>query len=144
MTSAREIRDDIISAFNHHDVEGILRFFADNAVLVSPTGMAEGHEQIGWYFGHFFAGFPDLRFTAWSKPVLDDPAVTEYMLTGTHDGPFLASDGRMLQRTGRHVAVRGVSVASVENGMIITDRDYYDQWELYSQLGVSLPSKEMA
>ncbi|WP_440070787.1 ester cyclase [Streptosporangium sp. OZ121] len=136
MTSARQLKDKIIDAFNEHDVEGIVQGFAPEAILVSPAGIVEGREQIGWYYAHLFEGFPDMRFTAWNKPVLDDPAVTEYMLTGTHDGPFLLADGTVLQATGRHIAVRGAAVASFENGFIVTDRDYYDQLEWYTQLGI--------
>jgi hypothetical protein len=144
MTSARQLKDKIIEAFNEHDVEGILQHYAHDAILVSPAGIAEGREQIGWYYAHLFEGFPDLKFTAWNKPVLDDPAVTEYMLTGTHGGPFLIADGSVLQATGRHIAVRGVAVGSIENGLVITDREYYDQLELYTQLGLSIATKTPA
>ncbi|MFF3444615.1 ester cyclase [Streptosporangium sp. NPDC002721] len=136
MTSARQLKDKIIEAFNEHDVEGIVRHFAREAIMVSPTGIIEGREQVSWYYAHLFEGFPDMRFTAWNKPMLDDPAVTEYMLTGTHNGPFLLANGHVLQATGRHIAVRGVAVASIENGLIVTDRDYYDQLEWYTQLGL--------
>ncbi|MEV5503419.1 ester cyclase [Nonomuraea fuscirosea] len=141
MTSARELKDTVVDAFNQHDVPGIVRCFAPRAVLVSPTGLAEGREQISWYYEHLFEGFPDIKFTAWNKPLLDDPAVTEYMYTGTHQGPFLLADGSVLQATGRHIAVRGVAVCSIENGLITTDRDYYDQLELYAQLGIPFRTK---
>ncbi|MFC5827177.1 ester cyclase [Nonomuraea insulae] len=140
MTNARRLKDEAIRAFNDHDIEGLVRTFAPEAVYVSPAGTMEGREQIGWYFRHFFEGFPDLKITAWSKPTLDDPAVTEYMMTGTHDGPFLLAEGRVLAATGRHIAIRGAAVSTIERGMIVADRDYYDQLELYSQLGLPIPA----
>ncbi|MET8139986.1 hypothetical protein ABZU32_06725 [Sphaerisporangium sp. NPDC005288] len=44
----------------------------------------------------------------------------------------------MLDGTGRPVAVRGTSNCSVGNDKIITHRIYYDQLELFSQLGGEL------
>ena len=45
--------------------------------------------------------------------------------------------GGVLDGTGRPVAVRGTSTCSV-GSKIITHRIYYDQLELYSQLGGEL------
>ncbi|MBF8189064.1 nuclear transport factor 2 family protein [Nonomuraea sp. K274] len=140
MTSARQVKDEVINAFNDHDVRGLLRSFAAEAVYVSPEGIVEGTEQLGWYFGQLFASFPDVQLTAWNKPLLDDPAVTEYTMTGTHDGPFQLADGSVLQPTGRHIAIRGAAVSTIENGLIITERDYHDQLELYNQLGMPIPA----
>ncbi|MFI7631078.1 hypothetical protein [Microbispora rosea] len=41
----------------------------------------------------------------------------------------------MLERTGHHVAIRGTSTCSVGNNKIISHRMYFDQLELYTQLG---------
>ncbi|TKK86247.1 ester cyclase [Herbidospora galbida] len=136
MTSARELKDLCIEAYNRHDVGGMMRHFAPAGVLVTPAGIHEGREQVAWYYAHWFAAFSDLKVTAWMLPTADDPAVTEFTITGTHDGPFLLSDGAELPGTGRRIALRGVSLCTIEDDLIVTDRDYYDQLELYSQLGL--------
>ncbi|SDJ23695.1 SnoaL-like polyketide cyclase [Nonomuraea jiangxiensis] len=76
--------------------------------------------------------------TVWHTVHCADPAVTEWMLTGTHNGPLMLPGGGVLDGTGRPVAVRGTSTCSVGNDKIITHRIYYDQLELYSQLGGEL------
>ncbi|NAS23638.1 hypothetical protein GT755_18295 [Herbidospora sp. NEAU-GS84] len=136
MTSAREVKDRCIEAYNRHDIGAMLREFSPAGVLVTPTGIQEGREQVAWYYAHWFAAFSDLKVTAWMLPTSCDPAVTEFTITGTHDGPFLLVDGAELPATGRRIALRGVSVCTIEDGLIVTDRDYYDQLELYSQLGL--------
>jgi ketosteroid isomerase-like protein len=138
MPTAREIKDKLHDAVNEHDIEQIIECFAPDAVYVTPAGVVEGREQIAWYYEHLFAGFPDLRIVSWHKVVCDEPAVTEFTMAGTHSGPFLLPDGRVLEGTGRHITVRAAGAAFIEDGKIITDRDYYDQLELYSQLGLSL------
>ncbi|WP_066366849.1 ester cyclase [Herbidospora mongoliensis] len=138
MASAREVKNRCFAAYNQHDVEAIIQHFSPDGVLVTPTGLQEGREEIAWYYTHWFEGFSDLKVTPWHMPMVDDPAVTEFTVTGTHDGPFLLSDGAELPATGRRIALRGVSVCTIEDELVVTDRDYYDQLELYSQLGVPM------
>ncbi|WP_214415774.1 ester cyclase [Sphaerisporangium fuscum] len=138
MPNARELKDAFIAAMNEHDLGRLLDCYSPDAVYVSPAGVAEGHEQIAWKFEHLFTAFPDLKITPWHKFEWLDPSVTEYTLTGTHTGPFLLPDGEVVEPTGRRIVVRGVCACSTEDGRIITDRDYYDQLELYCQLGFRL------
>lgn len=142
MITARELKDRVIEALNDHDLEAAMRCFARDAVYVGPVGSAEGHEQIAWYFQHLLQAFPDLQLTPWCKVPVCDPAVSavsEYVMTGTHLGPLLLPGGSMLEATGQRIAVRAAGLCTIENGLIISDRDYYDQLELFSQLGLCLP-----
>lgn len=116
-------------------------FFSATArmgVLVTPEGVAEGHDQIASFYEGIFQGFPDLRMTVWHAVFCADPVVTEWMLTGTHNGHFMLPGGGVLEGTGRPVAVRGISTCFVGNDKIIPHRFYYDQLELYGQLGGEL------
>nr|WP_062336757.1 nuclear transport factor 2 family protein [Herbidospora sakaeratensis] len=136
MASAREIKTVCVEAYNRHDVKAMVCLFAPAGVLVTPAGIQEGREEVAWYYTHWFDAFSDLKVTAWTMPTTDDPAVTEFTITGTQDGPFLLSEGVELPATGRRIALRGVSVCTIEDDLVVTDRDYYDQLELYSQLGL--------
>ncbi|GAA1273595.1 hypothetical protein Psi02_04630 [Planotetraspora silvatica] len=132
----------MIGALNDHDLEVTKQCFAPDAVYVGPVGTAEGREQIGWYFEHLLEAFPDLQLTPWCKVPVCDPAVSavsEYVMTGTHLGPFLLPGGAALKATGRRIAVRAAGMCTIENGLIISDREYYDQLELLSQLGLRVP-----
>jgi hypothetical protein len=138
MSSSWEIRRRLSEAINAHDLHQVLGFYSPDAVLVTPAGMAEGHEQIGWFYEQFFKAFPDYRQTAWLELPFDDPIVTEWTFTGTHQGPLLLPNGRELEGTGRRITVRASCMAYVAGDLVITHRDYYDQLELYSQLGFGL------
>jgi limonene-1,2-epoxide hydrolase len=139
MSTLWDIKRRLTDAMNDHDLHRVLEFFSPDAVLVSPIGVAEGREQIAWLYEQFFLGFPDFHLTVWFEVTdCDMPAIVEWTATGTHTGPFLLPDGRELEGTGRHITLRGTCVSFIEDGEIITHREYYDQLELYSQLGLCL------
>ncbi|MBO3752620.1 nuclear transport factor 2 family protein [Streptosporangiaceae bacterium NEAU-GS5] len=142
MVTARELKEQVIAALNDHDIEATKQCFAPDAVYVGPAGAAEGRDQIGWYVEHQLESFPDLQRTPWWKvPVSDQDvsAVCEYLMTGTHLGPLLLPGGSVLPATGHRIAVRVAGLCTIENGLIISDREYFDQLELFSQLGLYLP-----
>ncbi len=47
--------------------------------------------------------------------------------TGTHTGPFLLPDGSELEATGRRITLRGTCASFVEDGKVVTHREYFDQ-----------------
>ncbi|MBC6458931.1 ester cyclase [Actinomadura sp. HBU206391] len=142
MSDAREVKERLFRALNAHDLSGVLECYSPDAVLVSPAGIAEGRDQIAWYYEHFLVAFADYRITAWQHlPCGDtvlDIAVNEWTISGTHTGPFILPDGRTAEATGRKIAVRGAGLCAIENGEVVTNREYYDQLELYTQLGFGL------
>ncbi|RCG27292.1 nuclear transport factor 2 family protein [Sphaerisporangium album] len=135
MPDATEVKRRLFRAFNDHDMDGVLACYSPDAVLVTPAGVAEGHEQISWYYEHFLEAFTDLCITPWHMYQCGDVTVHEWTLMGTHNGPFLAPSGAVLEATGRQIVVRGAGVCAIARGKIITNREYYDQLELYAQLG---------
>lgn len=139
MSTFWDLKHRLADAVNAHDMQGVLACYSADAVFVTPSGVAEGHEQIAWFYEQFFRGFPDFRATAWFEVAEhDNPAITEWTYTGTHSGPFLLPDGREIQGTGRRVSLRATCASHVEDGKITTHREYFDQLELYSQLGFGL------
>ncbi|MEO3812713.1 ester cyclase [Sphaerisporangium sp. B11E5] len=134
-----DIKHDLCDAINAHDLDRVLDHYSPDAVYVSPMGVAEGREQIAWLYDQFFTGFPDLRLTSWFEVAdSENPAVTEWTITGTHTGPFYLPDGREVTEMGQHIALRATCSTFVEDGKIRTHREYYDQLELYTQLGFRL------
>ncbi|ETK36668.1 ester cyclase [Microbispora sp. ATCC PTA-5024] len=145
MVDKWEIKRRLADAINDHDVPRMLDLFTENAVFVSPVGLAEGREQIAWIFEQFFKGFPDLHLTVWYEATgTDNPLVVEWTGTGTQTGPFLLPDGRELEPTGRRITLRGTCASFIENGKVVTHREYFDQLELYTQLGLHLAKDDPA
>jgi uncharacterized protein (TIGR02246 family) len=145
MVDKCEIKPGLSEAINDHDVHRLLDYFTEDAIFVSPAGIAEGREQIAWLFEQFFKGFPDLCLTVWYEATgTDNHMMVEWTGTGTHTGPFLLPDGQELEATGRRITLRGTCASFIENGKIVTHREYFDQLELYTQLGLHLSKDDPA
>ncbi|KAB8174499.1 ester cyclase [Microbispora catharanthi] len=143
MATFWDLKHWLADAINNHDIPGILCCYSPGAVYVTPSGVAEGHDQIAWMYEQFFRAFPDFHATAWFElGDCDNPAVTEWTYTGTHKGPFLLPDGREIEGTDRHITLRATCSTFVRDSRIVTHREYFDQLELYSQLGFGLTKIE--
>lgn len=136
-----DISDRLVGAVNAHDVDALLRCYNPRAVILAPEVQAETPEQIASYFSHVWEGFPDVRLTILEKTATESFVVIEALSTGTHRGPYLVAGGETLAPTGRHVSVRTCWVCTLEEGVILSQRLYYDQLEVYIQLGMRSPSQ---
>jgi steroid delta-isomerase-like uncharacterized protein len=136
VSNDQEVTDELVAAFNAHDFDTAASFFGPRAIYVCPGGIAEGREEIASYFALYFEGLPDIKITPHSGTACGDLVVIEWTVTGTHTGPFLLPTGGAVQATGRRVAVRGCDIRTMEDGLIASQRVYYDQLEMLTQLGV--------
>lgn len=122
--------------FNQHDLDGLGQCFARNAVLVAPDGIGQDRDEIASYYGQFIEAFPDARCTPQAVAVAGvDTLVAEYTLTGTHKGPYLVPGGGIAEPSLRPITVRACCVSTVEDGVIVSHRIFYDQLELVAQIG---------
>jgi steroid delta-isomerase-like uncharacterized protein len=109
----------VLDAFNRHDLDGILEFFADDAVFESPRGPDPwgtrfvGTEAVRAGLAKRFAGIPDVHYGDDDHFLSADGrrGVSEWTLTGT------TADGERLE-------VRGCDVWTFEDGRI-TRKDSY-------------------
>ncbi|MEV4382576.1 ester cyclase [Streptosporangium sp. NPDC049644] len=136
MTDARKVRNRYTAAFNAHDMDALLRTVSPIGVTVSPEGLSQGHEELASYLEQFWEAFPDVHAVIMESFDVDDVAIDELLMVGTHTGPYTLPDGRVITATGRPVSVRCCYVCTIENGLIVSLRLYFDQSELRAQLGL--------
>jgi len=119
--------------WNSQDREGISALFAAGAVFrdmafgVQKDGLAEIRELM---YGTW-RGIPDLNTEVTRLIPHGDWVASEWTLTGTHTGDFPS-----LPATGRSFSIKGVSITQVQDGKIVSQRDYYDRASFLEQLGV--------
>jgi ketosteroid isomerase-like protein len=58
----------------------------------------------------------------------------EWVLDADHTGPLVLSDDAVLDATGRHVELAGVTVADFRDGKIRSFRTYFDDLSLVEQI----------
>ncbi|OPG11385.1 hypothetical protein B1L11_20415 [Microbispora sp. GKU 823] len=142
MPDSREIHDAFAEALCTHDKRRLLDCFHPDAVIVTPVGMVEGHEQIEWYFGQFFSTVPDLTTEVTTMRVRGDTIAVEWVTSGSQSGVMLLPDGTEIPGTGRPVSWTGCGMWTVEDGRFATGRIYYDQLRAYMSLGCRLAQTE--
>ncbi|GAA1279190.1 hypothetical protein Psi02_68330 [Planotetraspora silvatica] len=138
MSEACDVVRRLVAAINDHDLDAVLRCYSPTAAAVGPQGVADGVEEIGFYHSHVWEGFPDLRLTVWEVVQSGDLVVLESTVTGTNLGFFLLPGGGVADSTGKGISVRYCWVFTVESAAIVAQRVYYDQLEMYAQLGARL------
>ncbi|OPG05568.1 ester cyclase [Microbispora sp. GKU 823] len=127
--------DRLRQAINRHDLDALALCFDERAVLVAPDGIAENREEITSYYGDWMEAFPNMVITPQSVTMFGDTVAAEFTISGTHKGPLLVPGGDVLEGTGRSILVRSCSFSTVEDGLILSHRLFYDQLEMAAQIG---------
>jgi len=84
-----ETLEAICEAFNRHDLDAVMGFFADDCVLVMPRGphpwgqRFEGAAAVREGLASRFAGLPDVHYGDARHWACGDFGVSEWTLTGT-------------------------------------------------------------
>ncbi len=108
----------ILEAFNRHDLDAIMAFFADDCVFEMPRGPHPwgqrfvGKVQVREGLASRFTGLPDVHYGQDSHWVCGTKGVSEWLLTGTTPD-------------GEHVEVRGCDHFEFRNGKIVRKDSYW-------------------
>lgn len=136
MGQARELMDRMTNCMRKHDFEGLASVYASDAVITTPDeGEIKGREGILGYLRRFSVALPDFDWEELGSCESGDTAVDEGWVVGTNTGP-IETPSQTVPATGRRVRVRCCDVATVRDGQIARHNFYFDQLELFGQLGL--------
>jgi len=117
-----ELLKEFLEAFNRHDLDAIMSYFADECVFYMPRGAGPrgdrfvGKDEVRARLAQRFQGIPDVHYGEDTHWVAADGklGVSEWTLTGT-------------SVTGQHIHVRGVDLIEFgkENGKIIRKDSFW-------------------
>jgi steroid delta-isomerase-like uncharacterized protein len=123
------IRAFFEQVWNQGSEEAIDHFIAENAGGNDPDfGMGRAGFKRQWR--KWREAFPDIHFEIEQIISEGDTVVARWTLTGTHTGPFLG-----IPATGRTIRVGGMSMDHLENGVLVSGFDGWDNLGLRQQLG---------
>jgi taurine dehydrogenase small subunit len=103
---------DTFDAFNRHDVDGVMKCFADDCVFYTVGGdevfgaKIEGADAIATAFSAVWAGMKDAHWDHHSHFVQGDRAVSEWTFSGT-------------DANGMRVEAQGADLFTLRDGKII-------------------------
>ena len=115
-----ELLKGFLNAFNHHDLDSIMDYFADDCVFYMPRGATpRGDRYIGKAdvragLAKRFSGIPDVHYGEDQHWACGNFGVSEWTLTGT-------------SLSGQHIKVRGVDLLEFSEGKI-TRKDSF--WKI--------------
>jgi predicted ester cyclase len=89
-----------------------------------------GREGFKRQWRNWQAAFPDLHFEIEEMVAEGDTVVARWTLTGTHQGSFLG-----IAPTGRRIRIAGMSLDHLQDGMLVSGFDGWDNLGLRQQLG---------
>ena len=111
---------NFLEAFNRHDLDAIMEYFADDCVLYMPRGSKPrgdayvGKAQVRAGLATRFQGIPDVHYGDDRHWVGDDFGVSEWTLSGT-------------MTSGKKVEVRGLDLLEFRGGKV-TRKDSF--WKI--------------
>ena len=120
-----EMLEAITAAFNAHDLDTIMSFFAEDCSLDMPKGPAPwgqryaGKAAVRDGLATRFKGLPDVHYSDGQHWIAGDRGVSEWLLTGT------APDGAQ-------VRVRGCDHWQFRDGKVIRKDSY---WKIVEKAG---------
>lgn len=114
---------DFLDAFNRHDLDAIMSFFADDCVFYMPRGAKPrgdrfvGKDEVRAGLAKRFEGIPDVHYGEDRHWAGENFGVSEWTLTGT-------------SASGQRIEVRGVDLLEFANGKI-TRKDSF--WKIVTE-----------
>jgi ketosteroid isomerase-like protein len=108
----------VLDAFNRHDLDTIMSFFADDAVFESPRGPDPwgrrfvGRDEVRAGLALRFAGIPDVHYGDGRHFVSGNRGASEWTLTGT-------------TTAGERIEVRGCDLWEFAGGRIVRKDSYW-------------------
>jgi len=138
MSNAEENRQAAADFFrliwNEKDESAIDRFIALDAAGNDPK-FGVGRESFRQQWRQWHAAFPDLHFDVREIIVEGNRVVTRWHLTGTHTG----TEFQGIPTSGKSVAVDGVSIDTIKDGIVLDGFDAWDALGFRQQLGAIEP-----
>jgi ketosteroid isomerase-like protein len=113
-----EMLEQVLDAFNAHDLDARMRFFVDDCVLEMPRGphpwglRFEGRDRVREGLATRFAGIPDVHYGEDRHWVSGSRGCSEWLLTGT-------------TTQGVRINVRGCDLFELRDGLISRKDSYW-------------------
>ena len=110
-------------------------FTKDVVMHASPADIV-GIDNARAYYAGYLTGFSKITFTIKDVFAQGDKLVKYWNFKGTHTGNFFG-----IPPTGKTVSLDGTTLVRMSNGKIAEERDFFDNMDLMTQLGLMPAAK---
>lgn len=116
---------------NHGRLELIDQHFAAGYTFKSPSVSVSGVSEAKQYYGALLGAFSDIEFTVDDAFASGDKLAKSWTFRATHTGELNG-----IKPTGKRITLVGATLARMQNGKIVEERDFAADLGLMQQLGV--------
>ena len=112
----------------------IATLFTDDVVGWSPYASVSGLTGLAELAAFREIAFSNVAILIRSLDEVGNRAYAEWLIEADHTGPLVLDEATVLEPTGRHVELAGVSVADFRDGKIRSFRTYFDDLSMIEQI----------
>jgi steroid delta-isomerase-like uncharacterized protein len=100
-------------------------------VVLHNVPETKGAANAKAYYANYVTGFSDREFTVKETFAQGNKLTKYWVFKGKHTGDFFG-----IPATGKTISVEGCTIATIINGKITEERDFFDNLEFLRQLGL--------
>ena len=100
-------------------------------VVLHTVPETKGAANAKAYYANYVTGFSDREFTVKETFAQGNKLTKYWLFKGKHTGDFFG-----IPATGKTISVEGCTIATIINGKITEERDFFDNLEFLRQLGL--------
>ncbi len=108
--------------------------FTNDVVGWSPYATVKGLPALADLAALREVAFSDVVVMFRGLDEVGNKAFAEWLIEADHTGPYVLGEDAVLEATGRHVQLAGVTVADFRDGKIRSFRTYFDDVSLIEQI----------
>jgi ketosteroid isomerase-like protein len=108
--------------------------FTDDVTGWSPYATVSGLKALADLSALREEAFSDVAIMIRGLDEVGNRAFAEWLIEADHTGPLVLGEDAVLEATGRHVQLAGVTVADFRAGKIRSYRTYFDDLSLIEQI----------
>ncbi|HCF04489.1 ester cyclase [Flavobacterium sp.] len=117
-------------AINQGDISILDEAYAPDVVL-HTVPETKGAANAKAYYANYVTGFSDREFIVKEIFAQGNKLTKYWIFKGKHTGDFFG-----IPATGKTISVEGCTIATIINGKITEERDFFDNLEFLRQLGL--------
>jgi ketosteroid isomerase-like protein len=133
-----ESRKDVLSKALEAEIGGAPvdpgTLFTDDVVGWSPYATVSGLQEVADLAAEREITFSNVVILFRGLDEVGNKAYAEWVIEADHTGPLVLGDDEVLDASGRHVQLPGVTVADFREGKIRSFRTYFDDISLIAQM----------
>jgi uncharacterized protein len=111
--------------------------FTKDVMMHSNPKDVVGIDSARAYYANYLTGFSNITFTIKDVFGQGEKLMKHWNFKGTHTGNFFG-----IPATGKTVSLEGVTLVRMSNGKIAEERDFFDNLDFMTQLGLMPPAAD--